>query len=427
MIRLQSADEAVEAISSRDNVFIHSVAAAPQELIRAMVRRADKLRNVQLFCLHTEGNADYSKVEHSESFTVNALFIGSNVREAVQAGRGNYIPIFLSEMPLLFRRGIIPLDIALVSVSPPDRHGYCSLGVSVDTSLAAVETAKIVIAQVNKFMPRTHGDGLIHISKINHIVDFDEPIQEVLTHPMTTEELAIGQHIADMIEDGSTLQMGIGAIPNAVLSCLGHHKNLGIHTEMFSDGIMPLIEKGVITGKYKKHFNGKIVSTFVLGSKKLYDFVDDNPLVVMMDCAFVNDTHIIRKNPKVVAINSAIEIDLTGQVCADSIGCNLFSGVGGQMDFIRGASLSEGGKPIIALPSATKSGLSRIVPFLKQGAGVVTTRSHVHYVVTEYGVANLYGKDIKHRAKELIRIAHPAHREELEKKAFELFKVHYQL
>lgn len=416
-------DEALKEVNSEDNVFIHSVAAAPQELIRALIRRAGELKNVQLFHLHTEGNADYSKIEFGTNFTVNALFIGSNVRAAVQAGRANYIPVFLSEIPSLFRKRIIPLDVALVTVSPPDKHGYCSLGISIDASMAAVEAATIVIAQVNKFMPRTHGDGMIHVSKINYFVEHDEKIPELANHAITSEVMAIGRNIAELIEDGSTVQTGIGDIPNAVLSSLTNHKDLGIHTEMFSDGVISLVEKGVITGKFKKNFPGKIVSSFVIGSHKLYDFVDDNPLVVMMDSAFVNDTHIIRKNPKVIAINSAIEIDLTGQVCADSIGCNLYSGVGGQMDFIRGASLSEGGKPIISLLSSTKNGQSKIVPFLRQGAGVVTTRAHVQYIVTEYGVAHLYGKDLKHRAKELIKIAHPAHREELEKKAYELFKM----
>jgi acyl-CoA hydrolase len=421
----QSSDEALKTVKSEDKIFIHSVVAAPQELIRALVKRADELKNVQIFHMHTEGKAEYAKSEYAKSFTPNVFFVGQNLREAVQSGRANYIPIFVSEIPALFRKKTIQLDVALLSVSPPDKHGYCSLGTSVDISLAALETAKTVIAQVNKFMPRTLGDGLIHISKIHHVVEFDEPIPETADHINTPEEKEIGRFIAELIEDGSTLQLGIGAIPNAVLTLLNNHKDLGIHTEMFSDGLIPLVEKGVITGKFKNHFAGEIVSSFVMGSRKLYDFIDDNPLVVMMDSSFVNDTHIIKKNPKVVAINSAIEIDLTGQVCADSIGSNLYSGVGGQMDFIRGASLSEGGKPIIALPSITKKGVSKIVPFLKQGAGVVTTRSHVHYIVTEYGVANLYGQNLKKRAKELIKIAHPSHRETLEKSAFELFKGNY--
>ncbi|HEY4797795.1 MAG TPA: acetyl-CoA hydrolase/transferase C-terminal domain-containing protein [Bacteroidia bacterium] len=417
-----TSDESLKKLRSGDYVYIHSVAAAPQELIRAMIRQADRVRNVQIFHLHTEGNADYSQSKYSKSFTVNSLFIAKNVREAVQQGRGNFIPIFLSEIPALFRNRIIPIDVALITVSPPDKHGFCSLGVSVDSSLAAIESARIIIAQVNKFMPRTHGDGFIHVNKIDHLVAFDEPLPEVIDHPITDEERAIGNNIVELIEDGSTLQMGVGTIPNAVLESLGHLKDLGIHTELFSDGIIPLVEKGVITGKYKKIFKGKIVSSLALGSRKLYDFIDDNPSVMMTDCSVVNDTRVIRKNPKVVAINSAIEIDLTGQVCADSIGHNLYSGVGGQMDFMRGASLSEGGKPIIAIPSTTPNGHSKIVPFLKPGAGVVTTRSHVHYVVTEFGVANLYGRDLKHRAKELIRIAHPSHREELEKQALEIYK-----
>ncbi len=337
------------------------------------------------------------------------------MREVTQNGHGSYIPIFLSEVPALFRKGIIPIDVALITVSPPDKHGYCSLGTSVDISLAATQCAKLVIAQINDQMPRTHGDGLIHISEINIQVEGSESLPEVTYSDLTEENKAIGKNICDLIEDGSTLQMGIGSIPNAVMSYLGNHKNLGIHSEMFSDGVLPLIEKGVINGACKKKHPGMVVSSFVVGSKKLYDFIDDNPMVQMLDFEYVNNTYVIQKNPKVVAINSAIEIDLTGQVCADSIGSKIFSGVGGQMDFIRGASLSEGGKPIIALTSTTRNGISKIVPFLKQGAGVVTTRAHVHYVVTEYGVANLYGKTIEERVKLLIDIAHPAHRDQLHK------------
>ncbi len=416
-MKKMTAAEALKRLKSGDNVYIHSVAAAPQQLIKAMTDRAPEVKGVQIFQLHTEGDAPYAQSQYKENFHVNSLFIGANVRQAINEGRGSYIPVFLSEMPLLFRRNIIPLDIALISVSPPDKHGYCTLGPSVDATFAAVESASIVIAQVNKYMPRTHGDGFIHFDKIDCVVEYDEPIPTVEAKALSDTEKAIGRHIANMIEDGSTLQMGIGAIPNAVLAALGNHKNLGIHTEMFSDGVIPLVEKGVINGKEKKIHKGQIVATFVMGTQKLYDFVDDNPEVILRDCEYVNATNIIRQNPKMVAINSAVEIDLTGQVCADSIGSRMYSGVGGQMDFIRGAALSEGGKPIIALPSVTRRGESRIVPFLKEGAGVVTTRAHVQYVVTEYGVANLYGKSIEKRISELIRIAHPDHREWLERES----------
>ena len=416
----KNAQEAVKEIKSGDNVFVHSAAAAPKSLIEAMSLRSDELRNVTIYQIHTEGEAPYVRPENEKAFTVKAFFVGSNMREAIRHGKGSYIPMFLSEVPSLFRNQTIPIDVALISVSPPDKHGYCSLGTSVDISLAAVESAKIVIAQVNKYLPRTHGDGLIHISKITFYTEDNQPLPETTVHPLTEQEKAIGANVASLIEDGSTLQMGIGAIPNAILACLDQHKNLGIHSEMISDGVLPLIEKGVINGRNKAKHPGMIVASFVVGSRKLYDFIDDNPMVQMLDFEYVNNPGVIRKNPKVVAINSAIEIDLTGQVCADSIGCKIFSGVGGQMDFIRGASLSEGGKPIIALTSTTKSGTSKIVPFLKQGAGVVTTRAHVHYVVTEFGVANLYGKTIEERIELLIDIAHPDHQENLRESAKEL-------
>jgi len=416
--------KALGNIKSGDNVYIHTAAAAPQYLLQELTTMADSLSNVNLYQLHTEGSARYSNPEFKENFNINSFFIGANVRKAINDLRGSYIPVFLSEVPHLFRKKIIELDVALISVSPPDKHGFCSLGVSVDASKAAMEEAKIVIAQVNEKMPRTHGDGIIHIDNINYYVEYPEDIPTSEDKPLTEIEKNIGENIVELIEDGATLQMGIGAIPNAVLASLGGHKNLGVHTEMFSDGILPLLEKGIINGSQKKKHRGKITATFAIGSKKLYDFMDDNPIVEMLDCAYVNDTKIIRTNPKVTAINSAIEIDLTGQVCADSIGTRLYSGVGGQMDFIRGASLSDGGKAIIALPSVTRRGESRIVPLLKKGAGVVTTRAHVHYVVTEYGVANLYGKSIKQRQKLLIEIAHPDHRESIEKKFQELIKCH---
>ncbi|PKL79124.1 MAG: 4-hydroxybutyrate CoA-transferase [Ignavibacteriae bacterium HGW-Ignavibacteriae-4] len=410
----KTAQESVKHIKSNDNVFIHSAAAAPSLLVQAMSDRHSELRNVSIYQIHTEGPAPYCNEGMEDSFIVKAMFVGANTRKSIRNGSNSYIPIFLSEAPKLFRKGVIKIDVALITVSPPDKHGYCSLGTSIDTSLAAMETAKFVIAQINDKMPRTHGDGIIHINDIDIKVEGNIDLYEVEYAELSEENMAIGKNIAELIEDGSTLQMGIGAIPNAVLSFLGNHKDLGIHSEMFSDGILPLVESGVINGKYKNKHKGYIVSSFVVGSRKLYDFIDDNPSVHMLDSDYVNSPNVIQRNPKVVAINSAIEIDLTGQVCADSIGSKIYSGVGGQMDFIRGASLSEGGKPIIALSSTTSRGESKIVPFLKQGAGVVTTRAHIHYVVTEYGVANLYGKTIEERITELIRIAHPMHREELE-------------
>lgn len=421
-MKIVSPEQALSVLQSDQRVFIHSVAAAPQELIRALTERGKSLENIHVYHLHTEGEAPYAAEELAGNFHVHALFVGGNVRKAIQSGRGSYIPVFLSEMPRLFKKRIIPIHVALISVSPPDDHGFCTLGPSVDASLAAVKMADLVIAQVNKHMPRTHGDGFLHIDEIDYAVEHDEPLPQVLPKPSSDLEMAIGRHIADMIEDGSTLQMGIGAIPNAVLASLTNHKDLGIHTEMFSDGVIPLVESGVITNRLKQKHPGKLVGTFVMGSQKLYDFVDDNPEVVLLDCEYVNSSHVIRQNPKVVAINSAIEIDISGQVCADSIGGEIFSGVGGQMDFIRGASLSDGGKPILALPSVTRRGESRIVGTLKEGAGVVTTRAHVQYVATEYGIVNLYGKDLQERSRLLISIAHPDHREFLAKRAFELYK-----
>ncbi|MFT5723233.1 MAG: 4-hydroxybutyrate CoA-transferase [Bacteroidia bacterium] len=416
-----SAQEAVKHIKSGDNVFIHSAAAIPQFLVNAMTDRHAELKSVNIYQMHTEGEAPYCHPSMEDSFTLKSFFVSSNTRDAIQNGKGSYIPVFLSEAPSLFRKGIIPIDVALITVSPPDQHGYCSLGTSIDISLAASKSAKLIIAQVDHHMPRTHGDGLIHISEINIQVEMDEILPEVVYGNPTQEHQAIGKYIADLVEDGSTLQMGIGAIPNAVLTQLGGHKNLGIHSEMFSDGVLKLIESGVFNGAKKKKHPGMIVASFVVGTRRLYDFIDDNPMVQMLDFEYVNNSDVIRLNPKVVAINSAIEIDLTGQVCADSIGNKIYSGVGGQMDFIRGASLPEGGKPIIALTSTTKNGESKIVPFLKQGAGVVTTRAHVHYVITEYGVAYLHGKTIEERAKLLINIAHPMHREQLEKASALLF------
>ena len=421
MAKATSAADAVGVIKSGDRVFIHGIAAAPQQLINAMTERASELRDVEIVHLHTEGDAPYARPEFEDSFRVNAFFVGGNVRKAVQEGRGDYIPVFLSEIPALFRKGVLPLDVALIHVSPPDKHGFCSLGVSVDIAKAAVETAKYVIAQVNPNMPRTIGDALVDLRDIDFFIEVDTPLPEQFPPTLSEIDMAIGRHVADMIDDGATLQMGIGTIPNAVLSALKNHKHLGIHTEMFSDGLIDLVESGVVTGERKIKHPGKIVAGFVMGTRRLYDFVDDNPQVLMLDIAYVNDSSVIRRNPRVTAINSAIEVDLTGQICADSIGMKQYSGVGGQMDFIRGASLSEEGKPIIALPSTTLKGQSKIVPFLKEGAGVVTTRAHVHYIVTEYGVANLYGKNLRQRAAELVKIAHPDHREMLDRAVFERF------
>jgi acyl-CoA hydrolase len=423
MIKYISGEEAVKVIQSNSKVFVHGGAATPHFLLKKMVDRADELRNVELISISTQGEALFAEKRYHESFTINSLFVSGNVREAINDGRGDYIPVFLSEIPNLFRRNIIPLDVAMVQVSLPDKHGYCSLGVSVDVASTAIKTAKHVIAQVNPRMPRTLGDGIVKIDSFDAVVYAEQELPEVIA-PKGNDEVAkkIGGYCAELVEDGATIQTGIGSVPDAVLASLMGHKELGVHTEMFSDGILPLVEKGVISNQHKKKYKGKIVTGFLLGSRKLYDFVDDNPSVVVLAIDYVNDTSVIRTNPKVTSINGAIEIDITGQVCSDSIGTYHYSGVGGQMDFIRGAALSEGGKPIIAIPSTTSKGVSRIVPFLKQGAGVVTTRAHVHYVVTEYGTAFLLGKNMHQRARALINIAHPDHRESLERAAFERFK-----
>jgi acyl-CoA hydrolase len=421
MIRYQSAEEAIKIVKSNERVFIHGCAAAPAELIKALTERHSELKNVEIVHIHTEGEATYARPEYKDSFRINSFFIGNNLRQYVDHTNVQYVPVFLSEIPSLFRKGVMPVDTALIQVSAPDQHGFCSLGISVDVAKAATDVSKKIIALVNPNMPRSHGDGQIHCSRFTAAVYTDETIFEVRLPGTSAIEIAIGNNVASIIEDGATLQLGIGGIPNAVLQCLNNHKDLGIHTEMFSDGILPLIEKGIINGRKKKKHPGKIVSAFAMGTRKLYDFIHDNPMVAMLDAAYVNDTSVIRKNDKVTAINSAVEIDLSGQVCSDSIGTNIISGVGGQMDFIRGAALSEGGKPIIAMSSVTSKGVSKIVPVLKVGAGVVTTRAHVHYVITEYGIADLYGKNIAQRAKALIAIAHPDHREELESRAHELY------
>lgn len=420
-LKFISAEEATTHIYSGQRVFIHGAAMTPTPLITAMCARAEELRDVEIVHIHTDGTAPYTEEKYHKNFRTNACFVGANTRDAVQKGNADYIPVFLSEIPYLFRDGILPIDVALIQVSTPDQHGFCTLGASVDIALSALQTAKIVIAEVNNQAPRSHGSGVIHINEIDYAVETNRPIYSHPPNIISEEEKKIGKYIANLVEDGATLQMGIGGVPDAVLAELGGHHKLGVHTEMFSDGLIPLVEKGVVTGECKKVSPGKIVSCFVNGSQKVYDFLDDNPIIDMRESSFTNDTSLIRKNPKVTAINSAVEVDLTGQVCADTIGTKQFSGVGGQMDFIRGASLSKGGKPIIALTAQTRKGVSKIVPMLKPGAGVTTTRAHVHYVVTEFGVANLYGKNLRQRAKALIDIAHPNHRENLEKLAFERF------
>lgn len=426
MVKYSTAEEAVKVIKSGDTVFIHSVAMAPQLLIDSMVARAPELRDVTIVHLHTEATAPYVEPQYEGVFNLNSFFVGHNARRATMEGQADYIPVFLSEVPGLIRKRIVDLDVALMQVSPPDKHGYVSLGPSVDASLAAVQSAKHVIAMVNPRVPRTLGHGCVHMSLFDTFVEHEAPIPEVPAGgDISDTDKKIGEYVASLVEDGATLQMGIGAIPNAVLANLTNHKGLGVHTEMFSDGLLPLVEKGVVTNEHKSVMRDHIVSSFVMGSSKTYDFLDNNPRVAMMDCAFVNDVATIRRNPKVTAINSAIEIDLTGQVCADSIGTRHFSGVGGQIDFIRGAGYSEGGKPIIALGSMTHKGVSKITPTLKVGAGVVSTRANVHFVVTEYGIADLYGQPMKERARRLIEIAHPDHREMLDKAAYERWNGHY--
>ena len=422
-ITYQSAEEALSVIQSNQRVFVHGSAQTPLFLLRELAKQSPRLQNVELTFITVQGDITVDKPEYEGIFNINCMFVSESVRKAVNEGRADFIPVFLSDIPDLFKKGYLPIDVALVQVSPPDVHGYCSLGVSVDIARSPVNTAKYIVAQVNPNVPRTHGDSLIHVERINTFVYCEDALPEVnYGAKVSADELQIGKYIADMIDDGSTLQMGIGTIPDAVLRSLTNHKNLGVHTEMCSDGIIDLFERDVINNTKKKIHPYKAVTGFAVGTRKLYDYVHDNPAFVFLDIDYVNDPHVIRRNPKVIAINSAIEVDLTGQVCADSIGTMQYSGIGGQMDFMRGAALSEGGKPIIALTSRTAKGVNRITPFLKQGAGVVTTRGHIHYVVTENGVASLYGKNLRQRAKALIEIAHPDDREMLERASYERFK-----
>ncbi len=419
-----TAKEALSVIKSNTRVFVHGSMCTPTYLLNELAKEKDRLQDVELVSITLKGEVEVAKAEYKDSFHINSLFVSESVREAVAEGRADFVPVFLSDIPDLFKNGLLELDTAIVQVSPPDKQGYVSLGVSVDIARSAVDCAKNIIALVNPRMPRTHGDGMVHTDRFSSMVYHEAELpEESYTSKIGEAELKIGHHVAAMIDDGSTLQMGIGTIPDAVLSLLGNHKNLGVHTEMMSDGVIDLIETDVINNRMKTIHPNKSVTSFALGSRKLYNYVDDNPSTVFLDIDYVNNPSVISRNPKVVAINSAIEVDLTGQVCSDSIGNRQYSGIGGQMDFIRGAALSKGGKPIIALTSRTKKGLPRIVPFLKESAGVVTTRGHVHYVVTEYGVAYLFGKNLRQRAKLLIDIAHPDDREMLEKYCFERFKI----
>lgn len=419
-----SAEEAVSIIKSGDRIFSHGSACTPNFILDEIARQSNRLQNVELVSITLQGNVEIAKPQYKDSFYINSLFTSTPVRDAVNSERGDFVPVFLSEIPIFFRNGLLALDVAIITVSPPDEHGYCTLGTSIDIARAAVDSAKKIIAVVNPKMPRTHGDGMVHIQRIDKMVWHDEDLLTVdYASKVGKEELLIGKNVAELIEDRATIQMGIGTIPDAVLKQLGSHKDLGIHTEMLSDGVIDLIKKDVVNNKYKGINLNRTITSFCFGTKKLYDFVNDNPSIAFMDVQNVNFPINIMQNHKMTAINSAIEIDLTGQVCADSIGTFQFSGIGGQMDFMRGAALSEGGKPIIAISSRTKKGIPRIVPFLKQGAGVVTTRGHIHWVVTEYGAVNLYGKSLRQRAKLLIGISHPDDREMLEKAAFERFKV----
>ncbi len=415
--KCSSALEAISIIDSDEFIWTHSMAATPVVLLDALYQHAKTKKNLTLMQLHTE-QPDIAAEELEGHIRNRCFFVGAPTRKMVQAGQADYIPIFLSEVPLLFRRGTQKVDTVLVQVSPPDKHGLCTLGISVEATVAAIEKARKVIAHINPNMPRTHGDSFIPYEIFDTVYEETTPIHKHLPSKQNPITEKIGEIIAELVEDRSCLQMGIGAIPDAALAAMGNHKDLGVHTEMFSDGVLNLIEKGVISNRYKSKHPHKVVTSFAMGSQKLYDFVDDNPEVVFLDVGYTNSTHVIHQNDKTVAINSAIQVDLTGQVCADSLGPKIYSGVGGQMDFIRGAALSEGGKAIIALPSTAKNDtISRIAPMLAQGSGVVTTRAHVHYIITEYGTADLHGKSLRERAQALIEIAHPKFREELEKAA----------
>jgi len=418
--KLSTPEEAVAVVKSGNKIFISGNAATPFVLINALAARKEELEDVEVNHVLLLGEDPLSKPGMEEHFRHNSLFVGPADREAINEGRSDYVPAFLFEIPALFTNGIIPLDVALIHLSPPDEHGFMSFGVECVASKAAAESARLVIAQVNEKMPRTLGDSFVHVSRVHRIVEVSEELPELERNPFTEVEYKIGQHVAELVEDGATLQLGIGGIPDAVLESLSGKKDLGVHTEMVSDGIIRLIDAGIITNSKKTLHRGKVIATFVFGSRHLYEYVDNNPYFELHPCSYTNDPFIISQNEKMVAINSAIEVDITGQVCADSIGTKIYSGFGGQLDFIRGAAHSKGGKPIIALPSTAKNEtISRIVPMLRPGAGVVTTRADVHYVVTEYGVAYLHGKNLRQRVQELVKVAHPRFREELERFAYE--------
>jgi acyl-CoA hydrolase len=426
-IKYITAAEAVKVVKSNDRIHLHSVAVTPHPLINALCDRGrnKEFRNVRIQHIHTEGPAPYADKEFEGIFLLESFFVGGNVRKQTQAGYADYIPVFLHETQRLIREGHLKVNVAMIQVSVPDKFGYVSLGTSVEATLAAVEKADTVIAIVNPNVPRAFGDAMIHINEIDLFIEDDSPLITADPGPISDNDRKIGRYVAELVEDGATLQMGIGAIPNAVLTMLGNHKDLGVHSEMFADGILPLVDKGVVNGKNKAIDIGRMVATFLMGTKRLYDFVDDNPGVAMQDVKYTNRVNIIATNPKVTAINSALQIDITGQVCADSIGTKFYSGVGGQIDFLRGASLSKGGKPIIAIPSITKKGISKIAPILTPGAGVVSTRANIHWLVTEYGAVNLYGRSLQDRAKLIISISHPDHQEELDKAAFDRFGPHF--
>jgi len=419
--RIVSAEDAVRVIQSGQRLFLTGNCSVPQKVLAALVQYAPQLSNVEICQALTIGSADYVAPEMEGHLRVNTMFISSNNRKAVNEGRADFTPVLLSEFPLLFKKGYLPIDVALIHISPPDEHGFCSLGIEVGLTKSVAESARVIIAEVNQKMPRTLGDSFIHVSRLNYVVPVNYELPELTMGEEGPSEVieAIAGHIAELIPDGATMQLGIGAIPDAVLKFLFIKKDLGIHTELFSDGVVDLVEAGVLTNSRKTLHPGKIIAGFVIGSRRLYEWVDDNPLIELHPTEYVNDPFIIAQNERMVAVNSAIEVDVTGQVCADSIGTRLYSGVGGQLDFIYGASRSKGGVPIIALPSTARN-ISRIVTTLKPGAGVVTTRNHVRYIVTEYGVADLYGKTIRQRAQQLIHIAHPEFRDQLTREAKDL-------
>lgn len=418
--KMTTAEEAVRVVESGNNVFIPISSGAPKTLIPALVDRGHELTDVKIIHLSTLGEARYTDPEFEGHFRHIALFIGENVREAVNQGRADYVPVFFHEVPSLFQNGTFPLDVAMIHVSPPDEHGFCSYGVAVDATKSAAEAARIVIAEVNPNMPRTLGDSFIHVRNLDYIIPCDYPLEEYPAAEFTGVHAAIAESIADLIEDGATIQLGIGAIPEAVLTYLEDKNDLGVHTEMFSDGLIELIERGVVNCSRKTLHPGKIIATFLMGSHRLYEFVDNNPLIEFRPVHYVNDPFVIAQNNQMVAINSALQVDFTGQVCADSIGHRFYSGFGGQLDFIRGAAHSQGGKPIIAMPATARDGeVSRIVPELTPGGGVVTTRADVHYVITEYGVAFLHGKTVRERVHELVRVAAPQFRDDLLRSARE--------